>query len=275
MVTMAELNARLDIGLERRAWIHRLREKKRIDVQNYKGGLKAVRDLEDELEPQRTALGAKYSRAIEKVTVKSDGYYEPEGAVSMSDESSELELDEGGGAPVDPFAEVPADAGAEPAEGQLGGDGATLEDLQAEQEQQVVEPEPGEFLEEPEAAAEPEPEPINSAPEAAEAKAEEAVSKAAPAAVDGEEEEKPKKGTSIRHYAVLLKNEETGEWSEPFAEEGGIQASNGEIALREAYNRLVPEEQEKQIELVCFPTHYWKPRKVGAKAKIRRSVTIE
>lgn len=189
----------------------------------------------------------------------------------MSDESSELELDEGGGAPVDPFAEVPADAGAEPAEGQLGGDGATLEDLEAEQ-QQAAESEPGEFLEEPEAAAEPEPEPINIAPEA---KAEEpAVSEAAPAASDAEEE-KPKKGTSIRHYAVLLKNDETGEWSEPFAEEGGIEASNGEIALREAYNRLVPEGEEKQIELVVFPTHYWKPRKVGAKAKIRRSVTIE
>lgn len=271
MVTIAELNARIDIGLERRAWIHRLRKKKRIDVQNYKGGLKAVRDLEDEVEPQRKALGAKYSRAIERVTVKSDGYYEPEGAVSMSDESSELELDEGGGAPVDPFAEVPADAGAEPAEGQLGGDGATLEDLEAEQ-QQAAESEPGEFLEEPEAAAEPEPEPINIAPEA---KAEEpAVSEAAPAASDAEEE-KPKKGTSIRHYAVLLKNDETGEWSEPFAEEGGIEASNGEIALREAYNRLVPEGEEKQIELVVFPTHYWKPRKVGAKAKIRRSVTIE
>lgn len=279
MVTMAELNARMDTGLERRAWLHRLRKAKKVDVQNYKGGLKAVRDLEDEVEPQRKALGAKHSRAIERVTVHSDGYYDQQG-VSMSDESNELDL----GAPPepspDPFAEVPADAGqtteeeaaAAPAEGTLGGDGATLEELEQEAAPiNAAEPEPGEFLEEPpesEAAAAAEPE-----PEAAAAPAE---AKAQPASGDAAADAEGKKsGSSTRLYAVLVKNPDTGEWKEPFAEEGGIKAANGEIALREAYGRLVPESSEEQIEMVVFPTHYWKPKKVGAKAKVRRSVTIE
>jgi hypothetical protein len=87
--------------------------------------------------------------------------------------------------------------------------------------------------------------------------------------------EPKKSGSNIRNYTILLKNEETGGWDEPFADKGGIESANGEIALREAYNRLVPEDQSKQVELVVFPTHYWKPRKVGAATKVRRSVTIE
>lgn len=269
MVMMAELNERMDTGLDRRAWLHRLREKGKVDVQNYKGGLKAVRDLEDEIEPQRKAQGAKHSRAIERVTVNSDGYYEPEGEVSMSDENNELDLAAPPEPAPDPFAEVEADAGAEPEEqappeGTLGGDGATLEELEAEPINGGAEPGEGEFLEDPEAAtAEPE-------PEQSEAKAEPASEAEA-----AEPKADKKSGSSTRHYAVLMKNPESGEWKEPFSEEGGIQAANGEIAMREAYSRLVPADSEDQIELVVFPTHYWKPKKVGAKAKVKRSVTIE
>lgn len=192
----------------------------------------------------------------------------------MSDENAELDL---GAAPPepapDPFAEVEADAGAEsePAEGTLGGDGGTLEELEGGEPINGA-AEPAEFLEEPpeadaDGAAQDEPEPE---PEAAA----EPAPKGKPASDDAKAEGK-KTGSSIRNYAVLMRNAETGEWKEPFAEDGGIQAANGEIALREAYNRLVPEEEERQIELVVFPTHYWKPRKVGVKAKVKRSVTIE
>lgn len=268
MVTMAELNSRMDTGLDRRVWFHQLRAKKKIGVEEYKGGLAAVRRLEDELEPQRKALGAKHSRAIETVTVFSDGYYEPEGEVSMSDENSELDL---GAAPPepapDPFAGVEADAGAEPepAEGGLGGDGGTLEELEG-----------GEAInggaEPTEQAAEPEPEPE---PEVPASVAEAEVPKDELASADQEAEPAKKSGSSTRHYAVLKKNPDTGEWQEPFAEEGGIDAANGEIAMRKAYARLVPPESKDQIELVVFPTHYWKPKKVGAKAEVKRSVTIE
>lgn len=281
---MAELNSRMDINLERRVWFHSLRAKKKIDVKEYKAGLAAVRKLEDELEPQRKALGAKHSRAIETVTVRSDGYYEPEGEVSMSDENAELDL----GAPPepspDPFAGVPADAGAEPeaAEGTLGGDGGTLEDLEGGEPINGGEAELGEEAAAADAAAaEPEPEPQAAADpdQPAAASEPEPQAKAQPASEDEEGEpakvEGKKSGSSTRHYAILMKNEATGEWVEPFADEGGIEAANGEIAIREAYNRLVPEEEEKQIELVVFPTHYWKPRKVGMKAKVKRSVTIE
>lgn len=283
MVTLAELNARMDTTLDRRVWFHQLRAKKKIGVKEYKGGLAEVRRLEDELEPQRKALGAKHSRAIERVTVNSDGYYEPEGDVSMSDENNELDL----GAPPepapDPFAEVPADAGTEPevAEGTLGGDGATLEELEAEQAGEPINGESGEFLEEPAEAAEPEPvaeekpEPVESIEHAEPAPEAKPQPASEDAAAEPEKVEAKKSGSSTRHYAVLVKNPETGEWKEPFSEEGGIEAANGEIAMREAYTRLVPEDSEDQIEMVVFPTHYWKPKKVGAKAKVRRSVTIE
>lgn len=200
----------------------------------------------------------------------------------MSDENAELDLGAPPEAAPDPFAEVQADAGAEPepAEGTLGGDGGTLEELEGgEPINGGAEPEAGEFLEDPEAAttAEPEPEPEAAAVPApeAEAAAEPEAQKAKPASGDAAAEPSKKSGSSTRHYAVLMKNPETGEWREPFAEEGGIDAANGEIAMRKAYGLLVPPESKDQIELVVFPTHYWKPKKVGAKAEVKRSVTIE
>lgn len=213
--------------------------------------------------------------------------------------SDELDLGSETGAtppadPVDPFADVPADEGApaEPAEGTLGGDGATLDEL--EEQPLNAEPQPGDFLEDPEAepaepeaepaaeeGAQPPVEPVETIEGAAAAQESESEPESEPAPeakskpASGDAEPAKKSGSSTRHYAILMKNPDTGEWSEPFAEEGGIEAANGEIALREAYGRLVPGDSEEQIELVCFPTHYWKPKKVGAKAKVRRSVTIE
>jgi hypothetical protein len=207
----------------------------------------------------------------------------------MSEQHDDLDL----GAPPepapDPFAEIPADGGEETAEGTVGGDGATLEELE-EAPLNAAEPAPGEFLEEP-PEAEPEPEAPEPAPEP-EAKPEpvetiensvavaepepQDEAKEQPVSSDAPEPAKAKKaGSSVRHYTVLKANPDTGEWSEPFKKEGGIEAANGEIAIREAYNRLVPEDSAEQIELVVFPTHYWKPRKVGAATKVRRSVTIE
>jgi hypothetical protein len=63
--TLAALNARLDPALDDRVRLHTERRAGRITVAEYLAGLKAVRDLEDELEPQRRALGASSTRAFE------------------------------------------------------------------------------------------------------------------------------------------------------------------------------------------------------------------
>lgn len=203
----------------------------------------------------------------------------------------------------DPFAGVEADPLGAPAEGSLGGDGETLEDL-ADGGAPInggEEPAPGEFLEEPEegdgviseeeaseaaaeearaeaATAEPEPDP---APPAAEPEPEpEPEPQAAEGAKpDGDAEpDKPKAkaaGTAERQYTVL-KSVAVGDdihWIE--AVKGGVRAANGEQAIREAYALLVPADSEEEIELSVIPAHYWKPRKVAAKAKVRRTVSID
>jgi hypothetical protein len=62
------LNAALDAALERRVELHRDRRAGDIDVSTYLAGLRAVRDIEDHLEPLRRELGAPCSRAFELET---------------------------------------------------------------------------------------------------------------------------------------------------------------------------------------------------------------
>lgn len=62
---LAALNARLDAALDERVRLHRARAAKESTVREYLDGLKAVRDVEAELEPRRRELGATHSRAFE------------------------------------------------------------------------------------------------------------------------------------------------------------------------------------------------------------------
>ena len=72
---LGELNARLDTAIAQRVALHRhygkppgigeQRKLTKAEVTEYLAGLRAVRDLEDELEPERAALGATSSRAAE------------------------------------------------------------------------------------------------------------------------------------------------------------------------------------------------------------------
>lgn len=73
-MTLPQLNRRLDEALDRRVRLHRDREAGKIGVKTYLDGLREVRALEDELEPQRRQLGRRFSRAFERCTVRSDGY---------------------------------------------------------------------------------------------------------------------------------------------------------------------------------------------------------
>jgi acyl-CoA hydrolase len=54
----------LDAALNHRVSLHEERQAKRIDVPTYLAGLKAVRAVEEALEPLRRGLGAADSRAL-------------------------------------------------------------------------------------------------------------------------------------------------------------------------------------------------------------------
>lgn len=64
-MTLAELDAQLDVALGERVAAHRDRQAGRIDVPTYLARLKSVRDIEDKIEPERRRLGATHSRAFE------------------------------------------------------------------------------------------------------------------------------------------------------------------------------------------------------------------
>jgi hypothetical protein len=190
----------------------------------------------------------------------------------MSDKAETGGLDLGGGGeeePKDPFATVPAEVGEDGEQdgATLGGEGATLEDLQAEQEEPAAageedlaaDPPPLPSSEEPE----PEPEPAAAEPEPAPAATEEPAEEPTPPT--------KKEGTAERPYTVLYKAED-GNWAE--ATDKPIKAANGEVALREAYASLVPADSEDSYTLVVIPVHYWKPKEVKAKKKISRAVEI-
>jgi hypothetical protein len=59
------LDAAIDAAISERLRLHRERREKRLTVPEYKAGLKAVRDVEDTLEPLRRVAGATQSRRFE------------------------------------------------------------------------------------------------------------------------------------------------------------------------------------------------------------------
>jgi hypothetical protein len=59
------LDASIDAALEWRCRLHRDRKADVLPVKTYLAGLRAVRDVEDALEPHRRKLGATSSRAFE------------------------------------------------------------------------------------------------------------------------------------------------------------------------------------------------------------------
>jgi hypothetical protein len=62
---LAVYNAAVDAALDHRVELHRLRAAGDLDVKPYLEGLRAVRDVEDTLEPLRRKAGAVGSRAYE------------------------------------------------------------------------------------------------------------------------------------------------------------------------------------------------------------------
>jgi hypothetical protein len=61
------INSALDSAVGNRVLLHEQRQEKAIDAPTYIAGLKAVREVEEALEPLRRALGAESSRALELV----------------------------------------------------------------------------------------------------------------------------------------------------------------------------------------------------------------
>jgi len=208
--------------------------------------------------------------------------------MDMSDEAAAAaeDLDLGGGGEAgspDPFKEVPADGGlpqAEEAPGALGGDGATLEELGAEEEPPADEaPINGAEGDLPGAPVDPlKPDDDPPAPDDEPDPAEESPAEPDPAPEPEPEPEKPKdakassgkKGTAERIYHVLKKGE--GGWTEPIP--NGIKAANGEAALRTAYTQLVDEDSDDPLTLAVIPAHYWNPKTVQSKVKRDRAIEI-
>lgn len=289
MTELARLNAEMDAALGERVLLHRSREAKQIGVPEYIDGLRHVRAVEAEVEPLRKALGARFSRAYEVVSARSDGYYYIQ-QPTLGD-SEQMNGDDNGGLDLggaeeevtkDPFAQVPADVEAEQEpEGPSG-----LEELPAEEEPEpVAEP----VSEEPDPDADPTPlpgeaaepveeEPVSTEPEPeAEAEPEPEPEAEAAAAEPGQTEPEPaketnKQGTSERPYVILVENKDGGFDK---ATDEPVKATNGDVALRVAYAKLVPEDSEESKTLVVIPEHYFKPKVVKAKKKVSRAVEID
>jgi hypothetical protein len=62
---LAVYDAAMDAALDHRLELHRRRLSGDLDVKSYLDGLRAVRDVEDHLEPLRREAGATHSRAYE------------------------------------------------------------------------------------------------------------------------------------------------------------------------------------------------------------------
>lgn len=62
---LAGINRVLDAALDQRVHLHSDRLADRISVPHYLAGLRAIRDVEGVLEPERRRLGASGSRALE------------------------------------------------------------------------------------------------------------------------------------------------------------------------------------------------------------------
>lgn len=211
----------------------------------------------------------------------------------------------GGEAAEDPFEDVPTgvkDVSEGPEEERLGGENPSVEET-AEADDPLAEPEPGEFMEDPEeepveddedayphgegdptGVGETEDEPTGEGAELASVPEDvptEAPISAEPSAEQPQEEppaEEPKKGKGkttkksqrskgdLRCYAILLANS-----SGNYEDRGTVDAHNEEHALRIAWESI----DAKDGTIAAVPKRYFRPRKVTVQPVQQTKFTIE